>query len=88
MELLCQEAGAQEPSLPRKRKTPRKFVIGDAEAYHSSTVELQHYRRVYYEVLDSAVSSITDRFDPPGYGTYSNLEALVLKVAHKDDFFP
>ena len=85
MELLRQEAGAQEPSLPRKRKTPRRFEIGDAEAYHSSSVE-QHYRRVYYEVLDSAVSSITDRFDQPGYATYSNLEALLLKAAHKDDF--
>ena len=74
-----------ETSLPRKRKTPRRFEVGNAEAYRSSSIE-QHYRRIYYEVLNSAVSSITAHFNQPGYATYSNLEGLLLKAAHKGDF--
>lgn len=85
MELLRQEAGAQEATLPRKRKTPRRCETGNAEAYHSSSVE-EYYRKIYFEVIDSAASRITDRFDQPGYATYSNLEALLLKAAHKEDF--
>ena len=37
------------------------------------------YRAVYYEALDLAVSSITDRFDQPGYAMYGELENLILK---------
>ena len=65
MDLLQQETGAQEPSLPRKRKTPRRFETA-CPGYHSNSVE-QHYGQVYFEVLDSAVSSITNHFDQPGY---------------------
>ena len=85
MELLRQGSGAQEPFLPRKRKTLRRFETGNAETCHSSSV-VRHYRQVYSEVFDSAVMSITDRFDQPGYATHSNLEGLLLKAAHKDEF--
>ena len=33
-----------------------------------------------------AMSTITDRFDQPGYTTYATLEALLLKAARRDDF--
>ena len=33
-----------------------------------------------------AVSTITDRFDQPGYNMYATLEALLLKAARRDDF--
>ena len=75
----------EEASLPRRRKTPKRFECGDGEAYHSSTVE-EHYRRQYFEVLDLAVCSITTHFDQPGYTIYTKLENLLLKAAHRDDF--
>ena len=61
-----------EPSLPRKRKVPKWFE-GQDDGYHSSTVE-DHYRILYFEAFDLAVSSIKERFDQPGYILYQNLE--------------
>ena len=58
-----------EPTLPRKRKMPSRFEEGQDDVYHSPTVE-ERYRRIYFEVLDLAVSSIKERFDQPGYVLY------------------
>ena len=46
---------------------------GQDDGYHSSTVE-DHYRILYFEAFDLAVSSIKERFDQPGYILYQNLE--------------
>ena len=42
------------------------------------------YRQVYYEALDLSVTSITDRFDQPGFRVYSNVEQLFFKVCTGD----
>ena len=39
-----------------------------------------HFRRIYFEALDLLVQAIADRFDQPGYRTYSSLQALFLKA--------
>ena len=39
-----------KPSLPRKRKTPKRFEIGEGAPHHSSTVE-DYYQRQYFEVV-------------------------------------
>ena len=41
---------------------------------------------VYYEALDLATTSITERFDQPGYKVYQNLETLVLKVCRGEKY--
>ena len=55
----------EEPSLPRKRKAPRQFEVGEGEVYHSQTVE-EYSRKFYYEALDSAVSCLLEGFNKPG----------------------
>ena len=72
--------GIGEPELPRRRRVPRRFEMGIAEAEFPSTPE-EHYRRIYFEALDLVVACIQERFDQPGYRTYSKLESLVLKAA-------
>ena len=67
------------PTLPRKRKAPRRFEIGSSDGTFHTTVE-DHYRQIYYEALDFVVEAIGDRFDQPGYHVYQNLEELVLKA--------
>ena len=63
VELLRNQVGCtEEPSLPRKRKAPKRFETGDGDSYHSPSVE-QHYLGQYFEAVDSAVSSINDLFD-------------------------
>ena len=46
--------------------------------FHSSIED--HYRTVYYEVLDLVTTGITERFDQPGYEIYQNVEELILKA--------
>ena len=74
-----------EPSLPRKRKAPKRFEVGEGDGYHSSTVE-EHYRRQYFEALDHTISSIQERFDQPGYDIYRNLEVLLVKAANREAY--
>ena len=85
IESLCTSAGVEQPSLPRKRKVPRRIDDGNGGDYFSETVE-EHYVLQYFEAIDLAVSSIKDRFDQPGYAVYRNLEELLLRGAAGSDF--
>ena len=67
-----------QPTLPRKRKAPKRFEIGSGEASFPHSVS-DMFRQHYYEALDLVVNSIKDRFDQPGYRIYKNLQELLLK---------
>ena len=85
MQSLCTTVGADQPSLPRKRKVPRRIDDGSGDSYSSETVE-EYYRLQYFEAVDLAVESIKDRFDQPGYAIYRHLEELLLKGASCTDY--
>ena len=74
-----------EPVLPRQRKRPRRYEDGSSEGDFPESVE-SLYRHTYYEALDLIVSGIKARFDQSGYKLYSNLEALLVKVAKKEKY--
>ena len=73
------------PILPQKRRAPRRFEIGSSDGDHHSS-PCDFFRMMYYEALDLATTSITERFDQPGYKVYQNLEALVLKVCRGEKY--
>ena len=77
--------GVEEPSLPRRRKVPRRLEQGHSEPEHFTTVK-SYYRRIYFEVLDLAVTSIKDRFDQPGFKIYSNTEQLLFKACSGENY--
>ena len=52
-----------EPALPRKRKAPSRYETGTGDSHFPCKVE-DHFRQIYFEVLDLAISSIQTRFDP------------------------
>jgi len=85
MDILRVRMNTNEPVLPRKRKTPRRFEVGEGDSSHSSTVE-DHYRKLYFEALDLAINCIQDRFNQPGYKLYQTLEELLVKAANKEDY--
>ena len=85
VEALQVKYKADPPVLPRKRKAPRRIEIGEGECYFSDDVK-DYYRIQYYEVLDLAVSGISDRFDQPGYIMHSKLESLVIKAVNQEDY--
>lgn len=84
VECLRSRTDTDEPTLPRKRKAPARYETG-GEGSHADTVE-DHYRRIYFEALDLAVTCIEERFNQPGYMTYRNLEELLVKAANKEDY--
>lgn len=72
--------GVEKPTLPRRRKTPRRLDDGSDPSF-PTTVE-EHYRILYFEALDL----ITNRFDQPGYKTYGKVQALLLKAAASEPY--
>ena len=79
------DLGVQDPQVPRRRKAPRRYEIGESEGDFIGDVKI-HYRVIYYGALDSVVSSIKDRFQQPGYQMYCRLESLLLKAANKEEY--
>ena len=73
-----------EPILPRRRKAPRRIDEGSSPTFHE-TVE-DHYRVIYFEVLDLIISCIENCFDQPGYKTYGKVKLLLLKAAASEPY--
>ena len=70
-----------EPTLPRRRKMPKRFEPGNAPPeFPTSAKDL--YRQQYFEALDLVVSCVKDRFNQPGYQVYRHLEDVLLKCVH------
>jgi hypothetical protein len=76
---LKEEADISEPLLPRKRKTPCRYEQGMAENEYTHSPK-DEYRRVYFEDIDLAVSSIQSRFDQKSFKIFSGVEQLLLKA--------
>lgn len=75
----------EEPQLPRRRKTPKRYDDGLTSGDFHDTPKA-YYRQLYYEAIDSIVGSLKDRFNQPGYGVYCKSEELLIKASCKEDF--
>ena len=75
-----------EPTLPRRRKMPKRFEPGNAPPeFPTSAKDL--YRQQYFEALDLVVNCVKDRFNQPGYQVYRHLEDVLLKCVHGDNSY-
>eukprot|EP00731_Ephydatia_muelleri_P032476 Em0024g20a len=74
-----------EPMLPRKRKAPRRYEVGDGQGTFLETVQ-DYFRAEYYVVIDAALACIRQWFDQPGYQTYRRLENLLTSAANGTDY--
>ena len=55
-------------------------------SYHTYLTAKDHFRRVYYDVLNLIVSVIDKRFNQESFSSYSQMETLLVKTANGDDF--
>ena len=85
MRMRGSEWDVEDPQLPRRRKTPRRYEEGTSEGSFHTTVE-GLYRQSYFEVIDFAVRSITSRFDQEGFRIYSSVEQLLIISASGEGF--
>ena len=71
-----------EPMLPRKRKAPQRYEVGDGQGTFLETVQ-DNFQAEYYVVIDAALACM---FDQPGYQTYRRLENLLTSAANGTDY--
>ena len=56
---------------------------GGMDSHHFPTTA---EKQIYFEALDNIRTSITRRFDQPGYHMYRNIQELLLKAAIKEEY--
>ena len=71
-----------EPLLPRQHKRPKRYEEGKAESYHAHDPKM-HYRQIYFQSLDTMITTIKDRFHQIDYSIYAKVEELLLLAANK-----
>ena len=69
-------ADVSPPTLPQRRKVPRRFEVGESASEHPSTAQ-DHYRKIYFEVIDLVTSAIKDRFEQKGFQMLQKLETVL-----------
>ena len=79
VETLRAKLGVDAAVLPRKRKRPQRYDDGDGHHYAASVED--HFRQLYFEAIDFAVSTIKDCFDQPGHVVYRRLETVLVNGA-------
>lgn len=75
----------EPPRLPHKRRVPKRFETGSTEREFVDSPK-QHFKVAYFEALDLVITSITERFDQPGFKVYRNLQELVTKAAKGEEY--
>ena len=77
-----------DPSLPRKRKITDHFGKngGSQESHYFLKTPEERYRAIYFEVYDTTINCIKQRFDQPDYRTYIHLQETLLKAVTSGDW--
>ena len=71
-----------EPSLPRKRKVPKRvnFLHGFREpASHHHVNGDNFYRAQYFAAANNVTETVKNRFGQPDYQMYIHIEKILLK---------
>ena len=83
--LQANELEIEEPTLPRRRKVPRRYEVGTGTADHTPSSPKDHYRAIYFEGLDTAIGCIANRFKQEGYQMYCKVEQLLVGGGQTED---
>ena len=61
------DGAISSPVLTRHRKVPRLREIGESVSEQSMSTIQDYYRIIYFQVIDTAMGTIKDRFDQRGF---------------------
>ena len=78
----CEKIDLEEAKLPRARKVPKRYEIGQGESLYPDSPKTL-YRVAYFEGLDLVMNAIKDMFEQPAYSMYKNLEET---LPHEQDY--
>lgn len=66
------------PELPRRRKVPRQYEVGETPLEYPASPK-DHFRRMYFEGIDLIIAAIKSRFDQQGFRVLQKLEVALLE---------
>lgn len=82
--MQAEQYDIQEPTVPRRRKVPRRYEVGSSTSSSSVIMPEDYYKPIYFEAFDTVIARIKDRFDQEGYHKYSKLEKLLMKKCDEE----
>ena len=68
----------EEPTLPRKRKMPKRF--DEVAFHHFYETPKDLYRRTYFEAYDNVIQGIKKRFQQKDFLIYRNIQDIFLNA--------
>ena len=80
---LCMQLSLEDVDdlvLSRQKKVPKRYEDGHESTYSYSTSPRDMYKQLYYEVIDSAISCIQDRFSAD-LQSYAILVEILLNLS-------
>ena len=69
----------EDPKLPRKRKAPVRHEVGEQDTHQFPETPKDHYRRIYFNAIDTVTQCIAKRFEQEDFKIYVNIQELLLK---------
>ena len=67
-------------SYPGKEKhAPVRYEVGEQDTHHFPETPKDHYRRIYFNAIDTVTQYITTRLEQEGFKIYVNIQELLLK---------
>ena len=84
--LVRSQHSVPEPQQPRRRKTPRRYEVGESSGDFHDTPE-SYYKQQYLEALDLLVNFVKERFGQPGYAIYVKMQDLLTKAAKSEEYY-
>ena len=73
----------EEPTLPRKRKMPKRFDEFASHHFYETPKDL--YRRTYFEAYDNVIQGIEKRFQQKDFLIYRNIQDIFLNAINGKD---
>lgn len=94
VEELKKKLNVEDAILPRTRKAPRRLENSEVHIFQTSK---DYYRKVYFEILDTVITSLEDRFNSETMnflnlcenfviGENNNNDLSEIKKFYKEDF--
>ena len=80
---LSTDLSLEMPSLPRRKKAPRKMrdYYGQLSKDHACESVEQFFRNQFFEVIDLITTKIKDRFDQKTLNLLISIEEIMINAA-------
>ena len=65
----------EDPKLPRKGKAPVRHKFGEQNTHDFSETPKNHYKRIYFNAIDTVMQCVTTRFEQKDFKFYVKIHA-------------